>query len=103
MARYLVLWKANPAVWPADPKQALAIIEGAEAGGDMLLQSGGAEEIGWLTAESGFAIFQADSKATVLGAVQPFFPFYSQEIHEIVPWKDATAALLASARMMASR
>ena len=103
MARYLVLWSANPTVWPTDPKQALAVLQGAAAGGDHLLQAGGAREIGWLTAESGYAIFEADSKDKVLGMVQPFFPFYQQDIREIVPWEQGKQALLASARQAASR
>ena len=103
MARYLVLWSANPAVWPTDPKQALAVLEGATAGGDHLLNSGGAKELGWFTAQNGYAIFEADSKGKVLGMVQPFYPFYEQEIHEIVPWAQGKEALLASARQAASR
>ena len=103
MARYLVLWSANPAVWPTDPKQSLAVLEGAAAGGDHLLRSGGAKEIGWLTAQSGYGIFEADSKDKVLGMVQPFHPFYGQEIHEIVSWEQGKQALLASARQAASR
>ena len=103
MARYLVLWSANPAVWPTDPKQALAVLEGATAGGDHLLSSGGVKELGWLTAQSGYAIFEADSKDKVLGMVQPFYPFYEQEIGEIVSWEQGKQALLASARQAASR
>ena len=103
MARYLVLWSANPAAWPTDPKQSLAVLEGAAAGGDHLLRSGGAKEIGWLTAQSGYAIFDADSKDKVLGMVQPFYPFYQQEILEVVSWEEGKQALLASARQAASR
>ena len=103
MAKYLVTWQANPAVWPVDPKQALAVLEGAIGGGDMLLKSGSIKEMGWLTGQQGFAIFEADSKAAVLGLTEPFFPFYLQEVREIVPWADANEAILASARQAASR
>jgi hypothetical protein len=51
----------------------------------MLLESGAAEEIGWLSAESGFAIFEADSKAAVLGLVAPFFRLYSLVVHVVAP------------------
>ena len=103
MPRYMVLYRANPSVWPPDPKQALAVLEGAIAGGDQLLKMGAVKEIGWFTPQDGYAIFEADSKEKVLGMVQPYFPYYSQDIHEIVPWDRAKEALLTSARQAASR
>jgi hypothetical protein len=39
----------------------------------------------------------------VIGIINAFFPFYSQEIHEIIPWEKTKEAILASARMNASR
>ena len=62
MSRYLVLYRANASVWPVDPNQRLAVREGALAGGDELLRSGAAKEIGWFTVQEGYAIFEADSK-----------------------------------------
>jgi hypothetical protein len=70
ISRFLVTWEANPSVWPTDSKQALAVLESATGGGDKLLTSGAAKEIGWLSAQEGFAIFEADSKDSVLGMVQ---------------------------------
>jgi hypothetical protein len=103
MARYLVTWSANPSVWPSDPKDVLGVLEASTGGGDALLGNGGAKEIGWLSAEEGYAIFEADSKAAVLGMVQGFFPYFSQEVREIVPWEAGKKALLESARQAASR
>jgi hypothetical protein len=103
MSRYLVLYRANAAVWPVDPKQSLAVLEGVLAGGDELLRTGGATEIGWFTAQEGYAIFEADSKDTILGRIQPFFPYYSQDVHEIVPWDQAKKAILESVRQAAAR
>ncbi len=103
MARFLVLFRANPSVWPTDPKQALAVLEGAFPGADQLLASGAIKEAGWFTAQEGYALFEADSKDRVLGMVHSFFPYWSQDIHEIVPWDQATQALLGSARQAAGR
>jgi len=103
MPRYMVLYEANPSVWPTEPKQILPVLEGTIAGGDQLLKTGALKEVGWFTPQKGYAIFEADSKEKVLGMVQPFFPFYSQEIHEIVSWEKAKQALLSSARTAASR
>ena len=102
MPRYMVLYKANPSAWPTDPKQVLAVLEGVFAGGDQLLKAGALKEVGWFTAQDGYAIFEADSKDKVLGMVNPFFPYYSQEIHEIVSWEKGKEALLASARRAAA-
>ena len=103
MARYLVLWRVNPAAWPTDPKQSLAVWQMAAGGGDALLKSGALKELSWLSSEMGLAIFEADSKAAVMGMVQPFFPMFTQEIHEIVPWEAGKQALLNSASQVASR
>jgi len=99
----LVLYRANASVWPVDPKQGLAVIEAVLAGGDELLTTGAAKEIGWFTAQEGYAIFEADSKDKVLGLISPFFPYFSQDVHEIVPWDQAKNAILESARQAAAR
>ena len=103
MARYLVLWKANAAAWPSDPKGVLAMWQAATGGGDHLLSAGALKDLAWLSADEGFAIFEAESKAAVMGMIQPFFPHFSQDIREIVPWENGKQAILASARQAASR
>ena len=64
---------------------------------------GALKEVGWFTPQEGYAIFESDSKEKVLGMVQPFFPYYDQDIREIVSWENAKEALLGSARRAASR
>ena len=103
MATYMVLWKANPTAWPTDPKQTLQIIETVSGGADMLIKSGAIKELGWFSAESGYGIIEAPSKDVVIGIAQPFFPLYTNEIHEIVPWEAGVQAMVNSARMAASR
>jgi hypothetical protein len=102
MPRFMVSWEANPSAWPTDPKQILAILEGATSGGDQLLKAGAAKELGWFTPQKGYGIFEADSKARVLGMVQGFFPYYTQDVREIVPWESAKQAFLDSARQAAT-
>ena len=99
----MILFKANPTAWPSDPKQILAIWEGTMAGSDQLFKEGQLKEVGWFTNTEGYAVVESDSKDKVLEIVNHFFPFFSQEIHEIVPWERAKEALLTSARMDASR
>ena len=103
MSRYMVSWKANPSAWSTDPKEALVALEGVTGGGDGLLALGAISELGWFTAQEGYAIFEADSKDKVLGLVQGFFPYYTQEVREIVPWEAGKNAILESARQATSR
>ena len=70
---------------------------------DHLLSGGALKELAWLSADDGFAIFEAESKAAVMGMIQPFFPHFSQDIREIVAWENGKQAILASARQAASR
>ena|SRR5918999_6440410 len=102
MPKYMILFKANTSAWPSDSKQILAIWEGAIAGSERLFKEGQLKEVGWFTNTEGYAIVESDSKDKVLELVNHFFPFFSQEIHEIVPWERAKEALLNSARMNAS-
>jgi hypothetical protein len=99
----MVSWKANPSAWPTDPKQTLTVIEGAIAGGDQLIKAGAAKELNWFTPQEGHGIFEAASKASLLGMVQGFFPYYSQDVREVVSWDSAKKAILDSARQAAAR
>ena len=102
MPKYMVLYKANPSVWPTDPKQALRVLEQVFAGADYLFKGGTFKEVGWFTPTDGYGIFEADSKEKVLELVEPFFPYYSQDIHEIVSWERGKQAILAGAKTAAS-
>ena len=53
--------------------------------------------------EEGYAIFEAESKAAVMGMIEPFFPFFSQDLREMVPWESGKQAILGSAQQAASR
>jgi hypothetical protein len=103
MPKYLVTWTSNPTVWPTDPQQKLAVLEGATAGGDQMLKAGIVKEMGWFTDQTGFAIFEVPSTEQVIAMVAPFWPYYNTEIREIVPWATGTPALVASARQAAGR
>ncbi len=103
MPKYMVLFRANPEKWPTDPKQQLALWEWEFAGIDQAIKSGIKAEIGWFTNTYGYAIIESESKEKVLALVLPFFPYYSQEIHEIVSTEAAKETFLSSARTAASQ
>jgi len=98
----MVTWKANGSVWPTDPKQKLAIIEMAMAGGNQLREMGMIKDIGWFSAQEGFAILEADSKAAAIGATSAFTPLFDQQLHEIAEWDAANNSMLETARQLAS-
>ena len=103
MSRYMIRFKANPAAWPTDPKAVLAVVEGVVAGGNQMLAARAISEVNFISNTEGYAIVEASSADAALGVASPFFPLYSQEIHEIVPWERATAAVLGALKMAAGK
>lgn len=101
MATYMVNWEANPAVWPTNPSDVLAVWEKATAGADMMLASGAFKEIRWTSNTAGYGVVECDSKAEAIAICTPFFPYFSQTIEEAVPWEAARDAVLGAARQAA--
>jgi hypothetical protein len=98
MAIYQIHFKANPALWPTDPKEKLAISEGAFQGADDLLAAGAMQEVCWVSASEGYARVEASSAAGALAICAMFFPMFTQEIQELVPWNVAKEAILGAVR-----
>jgi hypothetical protein len=99
--RYYLRYQASI---PTKRPQIYAQNSPGEGGRDQLLKDGQQlKEVERFSNIEGYAIFESDSMDKVLGMINAFFPFYSQEIHEIIPWEKAKEAILASARMNASR
>ncbi|MEM3627484.1 MAG: hypothetical protein QXZ25_05610 [Candidatus Bathyarchaeia archaeon] len=105
MARYLVLWRRNPAApWPTDLAETAKLMETMWAGIDNLIKKGEIKEFGWfLDGTSGYAIGEGES-TTVLRNVAMFSRYEEFEIHEIIPhekgketmralWKDLAKTL----------
>jgi hypothetical protein len=88
MARYLVLWRTNPAApWPADPVENAKIIEMMFAAMDNMLQTGEVEEFGFfIGATSGYAIGDGESK-DVFRRSCSFYPYYESEVCEMIPYE----------------
>jgi hypothetical protein len=84
----LVLWRQNPsAQWPEDPVDIAKLRENMWTGIDNLIKSGDIKEFGFfLDGISGYAIGNKDS-ATAFKNVNMFLPYYTSEIHEIMPYE----------------
>ena len=103
MAKYIIRFKTNSEAWPANPAEVLALWEGVIGGANALLEGGTLEEISWTSGLEGYAIMEASSKDAVIGVVTPFFPLFDQEISEVVPWAEATSAILRGAKAAAGQ
>lgn len=68
----------------------------ARSAQNVVIKAGAAKELNWFTPQEGYGTLEADSKASVLGMVQGFFPYYSQDVREVVSWDSAKKAILDS-------
>ena len=103
VAKYIIRFKTNADAWPADPAEVLALWEGVVGGGSALIEGGTLQEISWTSGLEGYAIMEASSKDAVIGVTTPFFPLFDQEIDEVVPWAEATSAILSGAKAAAGQ
>ena len=102
MATYQVHFWANPTQWPSDPKQLLALWEQTAQAVDALVETGAMQPPQYITASEGYVRLDADSKSAAIALVAPFFPNWSTDIDELVPWDQAKKAILGAARQVAS-
>ena len=101
MAMYQIHFKANPVLWPSDPKENLAVWENSAEGGRAALESGLLQEIYMVSASEGYCRLESDSKMAALAVAATFFPLFTQEIQELVPWEEAKDVMLEAIRQMA--
>ena len=101
MSTYQIHFKANPALWPSDPKENLAVWEKATAGGEAMVASGAMHDLCLVTASEGYCRVTADSATAALSICATFFPMFTQEIQELVPWNIAKDTVLKAVRQAA--
>ena len=98
MARYLVLWRQNPAApWPTDPSESLKLNEMMFAAIDDLIKRGEIEEFGFFPdGRSGYTIGKGEAIDSFRN-VSMFLPYVHTEVHEIIPYekgKETSTALM---------
>ena len=101
MARYLILWRVNPAApTPTDPSEGLKLNEMMFAGIENLTESGEIEEFGFFTdGISGYAIGKGEAIDTFRN-VSMFLPYVYSEVHEIIPYKEGKETSIAVMKTM---
>jgi hypothetical protein len=101
LARYLELWRRNPAPWPTDPAESSKLSEKLFTGIDNLIKKGTIKEFGFfMDGNSGYVITEGDS-ADVFQKVSMFNPYIECEVQEIIPYEKAKGSLRALWKTMA--
>jgi hypothetical protein len=89
MAKYLVLWHANPiAPWPVDPAKYLELEEMIWAGMDGLIKKGEVKELGYYPNGQGGYIIGEGEATTLYKNVLMFQPYFMVEVHEIISYEN---------------
>jgi len=88
VARFLVLWRMNPAApWPTNPFEVLELNEKMWALIDDLMKKGLVKEMGgFLNGWSGYAIGEGEA-TDVYKYVTMFAPYMQGEVHEVIPYE----------------
>ena len=99
MARFLVLWRRNPAApWPTDPSEGLKLSEKMFASIDDLIKKGEIEEHCFFPdGNTGYAIGKGEA-AGIYKNLSMFQPYILGEVHEIIPNEKAKEISLALAK-----
>jgi len=96
MAKYLILYKVNPATQPADPKVALKEAEVNLAAAEELLKAGIFKEAGSFNPGDGYIIAEFPSLEEALKLGQRFWPGITMEIREIISWEKTNEIVLST-------
>jgi len=101
VARFLVLWRGNPAAaWPADPSESLELMEKTFAAIDEGIRSGEVEEFGFFPdGWSGYTISKGEA-TDVFRSVSMFQPYILCEVHEIIPYEKGKEISMALGKAM---
>jgi len=81
----------------------IKVSEGAFQGADDLLAAGAVQEVCWISSSEGYARVEADSAAGALAICAMFFPMFTQEVQELVPWDVAKNTILGAVRQAADQ
>mgnify|MGYP001060486016 CR=1 FL=1 len=95
MARFLVLWRRSPIIWPTDPAEKSKLIQKIGADIDNSIKKGEIKEHGhFLDGNSGYTIWEAEA-TDVLRNLSMTWPYYEYEVHEIIPYEKSKEILRA--------
>ena len=96
MSRYLISYKVNSAIQPADPKVAFKQTEANMAKADELLKAGIFKEHGSFNPGEGYIIAEFKSKEEAYKLAQRFWPGITMNIREVISWEKTKEIVLTT-------
>lgn len=99
MPHYINHFICNPAAWPTDQEDAKALWEAMVGDANELVDDDSPVRFtGWISDTEGYVLLEADNKAEVIRLCARFWPYFHNDIMEIVPMAEAGAAILAGVK-----
>ena len=99
MARFLVLWRTNPAApWPTDPVEVSKFVEKTWAVIDDLIKKGEVKEHGLFldrTPFTGYDMYEGEATDVLRFVSMLYMPYYGCEVREIIPYEKEKEILRA--------
>ncbi|OBQ52108.1 hypothetical protein [Halodesulfovibrio spirochaetisodalis] len=99
MTMYICHFTCNPAMWPVEHEDQIRVWRSMVKDADMLVEGEGPVKFtGWISNTEGYALLEAKSKNEVIQLCARFWPYFYNDIREIVPTHEAGDAILAGAK-----
>jgi len=96
MPMYVNHFTCDPTAWPTDRQGQIDVWTAMVKDADTLVREDSPVKFtGWINNSEGYVLLEAASKAEVIGICARFWPFFHNDIMEIVPTADAGKAILA--------
>ncbi len=99
MPNFINPFTCDPAAWPKDHQGEIEIWEKMVGDADHLVEEDSPVIFtGLISNTEGYVLLEADTKAEVIGVCARFWPYFHNDIMEIVPTAEAGPAILAGAK-----
>ena len=98
MPMYLCHHRCNHETWPVDRQEQMKVWAAIVKDAVELIEDGPVKYAGWISNTEGYALVEASSKSEVLRLCARFWPFFHNDVMEIVAMSEAGPAILAGVR-----
>lgn len=99
MPMYVNHFTCKADVWPKDREGEIAVWEAMVGDAKALVEEDSPVKFtGWISNTEGYVLLEAGSKAEVIGICARFWPYFHNDIMEIVPTGEAGPAILAGVK-----
>ena len=98
LAHFINHFTCDAAAWPKDREGEIGVWKKMVGDADQLVDKDSPVIFtGWISNTEGYVLLEADTKAEVIGVCARFWPYFHNDIMEIVPTAEAGPAILAGA------